>query len=200
MHGLYTQSGILCNMKKLFVSAVCIATLFSACKDDLLDFDYDPGRMHYDGANLTAPLLPAGTTEASAMFPHKILDLYKDQQFDGIELAIYDIPEACTLVIYGDGTGNSPGAVIYEEDILPILEANDWNTITLPSPIPIPASGDLWIALRSTQSTALQVIGCDAGPSKDNGDWLYQSNDGLWRSFLDRGGDDINWNIRAVIY
>ncbi|HLF64051.1 MAG TPA: hypothetical protein VI603_09870 [Saprospiraceae bacterium] len=50
-----------------------------------------------------------------------------------------------------------------------------------------------------TKSTALQVIGCDAGPSKDNGDWLYQSSDGLWRSFLDRGGDDINWNVRAGI-
>jgi hypothetical protein len=43
------------------------------------------------------------------------------------------------------------------------------------------------------------VIGCDAGPSKDNGDWLYESGDGQWISFLDRGGDDINWNIRAVI-
>jgi hypothetical protein len=191
-------------MKNIILLTLCAAVYFTACKDDVLDFEYDPGRMHYDGPNFTAPFLPAGTTEASAMFPDKVLDLYEGKFIDGIELSIYDIPEACTLIIYGDGSGNTPGPVIYEEDIRSILEPGDgemgkWNTITLPSPIPIPSSGDIWVALRSTQSVATQVIGCDAGPSKDNGDWLYESSDGLWRTFLDRGGDDINWNMRAVI-
>lgn len=186
-------------MKQLIITSLCAVALLSACKDDDLDFVYDPGRMHYDGPNLTAPFLPAGTAEAAAKFPPKILKLYEGRNIDAVQLSIYEIPDACSLVIYGNGSRNTPGAVIYEQDITGILEANKWNTIMLPSVIPIPSSGDLWIAIRSTQSDRLQVIGCDAGPSKDNGDWLYESGDGQWRSFLDRGGDDINWNMRAVI-
>lgn len=186
------------DMKKialLFLGAL----VFLSCDNDDLDFVYDPGRMHYDSGLFTAPFLPAGTAEAAAKFPPKILDLYEGRQIDAIELAIYDIPESCSLIIYGDGSGSVPGPVIYQEDIRAGLEANKWNTITLPSPITIPDEGDLWIAIRSVHPNSLQVIGCDPGPSKENGDWLYESSDGLWRSFLDRGGDDINWNIRAVI-
>jgi len=176
-----------------------LSLLVLSCNDDDLDFVYDPGRMHYDSENFTAPFLPSGTAEAAAKFPPKVLELYKGRQIDAIQLAIYEIPDACTLIIYGDGSANVPGPVLYQEDIRATLEANKWNTISLPSPIPIPDEGDLWIAIRSIHPDALQVIGCDPGPSKENGDWLFESSDGLWRSFLDRGGDDINWNIRAVI-
>lgn len=186
-------------MKKVLYSLFIFVVFISACSDDDLDFIYDPGRLHYDSENFTAPFLPAGTAEAAAKFPPKILDLYEGRQIEAIQLSIYNIPEACTLLLYGDGSNDTPGPVIYEQDIRSILEENKWNTISLPSPIPIPDDGDLWIALRSIHPVSLQVIGCDPGPSKENGDWLYESGDGLWRSFLDRGGDDINWNIRAVI-
>ena len=186
-------------MKKVFFFSLLICGFLSACKNDILDFEYDPGRMHYDGPNLTAPFLSEGTSEAAAKFPPKVLDLYEGHEITAVQLSIYDIPDACSLVFYGDGNGNNTGPVLYEEDIRDILTANQWNTINLPTAIPIPENGDLWIAIRSTHPTSLQVIGCDAGPSKDNGDWLYEAGDGQWITFLDRGGDDINWNIRAVI-
>jgi hypothetical protein len=185
-------------MKKLITIGFCIA-LLSACKEDVLDFDYDPGRIHYDSENFTAPFLPTGTTEAAAKFTPRILDLYEGRQIDAVQVSIYNIPDAASLVFYGDGGKNAPGDILYEEDIRDLLIANQWNTIALTSPLPIPASGDLWMSLRTTQAVGLQVIGCDPGPSKENGDWLYESSDGDWRSFLDRGGDDINWNIRAVV-
>ena len=185
-------------MSKYLVFAVCLALV--ACKDDMIDFDYDPGSMHYDGVNANAPFLPAGTNEAAAKFHKDVLKLYEGKQIEAVDLFIYDIPATCTLVFYGNGSNNTPGSQLLAKEITTQLDTSGWNTIVLDTPFAIPASGDLWIALRTVNDEAVQVIGCDAGPTKDGGDWLFQSDDGLWRTFRDRSPDNINWNIRAVIF
>jgi len=187
-------------MKNSIILFACFAMLFLACKDDVIDFDYDPGSMHYDGVNANAPFLPAGTTIAAAKFPHNVLKLYDGKQIETVDLYIYDLPASAILVFYGTGNNNSPGTKLFEKDISTEIDTFRWNTVTLDTPFQIPASGDLWIALRVTDPEALQVIGCDAGPNKEGGDWLYQSDDEQWRTFRDRSPDDINWNIRAMIF
>ena len=59
--------------------------------------------------------------------------------------------------------------------------------------------GDLWISLAITHSDVQQSIGCDAGPNKSGGDWLFKSADGLWDTYLDRTGESVNWNIRGIV-
>jgi len=194
------QCAILQVMKQLLYLGIGLALLISACKEDIIDFYYDPGLMHYDGVNANAPFLPAGTTEAAAKFPHDVLKLYSGKQIEAVQLYIYDMPESCTLVFYGSGGKNTPGSTLLEKDITNELNSFSWVTIMLDTQFAIPSSGDLWIALRVNDTEATQVIGCDAGPNKEGGDWLYQSDDGQWRTFRDRSPDDINWNIRAVIY
>ena len=176
-----------------------ILTAFAACKDDVIDYDYDPGRLHYDGVNDRAPNLPIGTNEAAAMFPSEVLDLYENAEISAVQLYIYEVPQNATLIFYSGGNGNSPGGVLIEKEITNQLSPNSWNTIDLDEAFPIPGSGSLWISLKVTDQEVKQVIGCDAGPSKSGGDWLYQSDDGEWRTFQSRSTDSINWNIRAVV-
>jgi hypothetical protein len=185
-------------MTKYLIAAMCLV-LF-ACKDDMIDFEYDPGLMHYDGPNANAPFLPIGTNEAAAKFHRDVLKLYEGKQIEAVDLFIYDLPDACSLVFYGSGGNNTPGAELFTQDISSDIDSSSWNAIVLDTPFAIPSSGDIWIALRVTDTESLQVIGCDSGPTRDGGDWLYQSDDNLWRTFRDRSPDAINWNIRAVIF
>jgi len=185
-------------MTKYLVFGVFL--MLAACKEDMIDFDYDPGLMHYDGVNANAPFLPTGMNEAAAKFHADVLKLYEGKTIEAVELYIYDVPTTCSLVFYGSGNNNTPGSLLFEKDITAQLDTSTWNTIPLDTPFAIPTAGDIWIALRSTHDEPLQVIGCDAGPTKDGGDWLFQSSDGQWRTFRDRSPDNINWNIRAVIF
>ena len=187
-------------MKYVTILLACSAMLFLSCKDDAIDFDYDPGAIHYDGVNANAPFLPAGTTEAAARFPHDVLKRYEGKQIEAVDLYIYDIPASATLIFYGSGSSKKPGSSLFEAEITNEMGVSRWNTVTLDPPFQVPANGDLWIALRVMNAEAIQVIGCDAGPNKEGGDWLYQSDDGQWRTFRDRSTDNINWNIRATVF
>ena len=184
-------------MKQFFIlSILAIALGFTACDDDNNDFQFDPDLMHYDGVNANAPVLPAGYVEAAAEFGQDAMNFYSGKSIDAVSFFIYDATVATRLVIYKRGNGNSPGDVIYEEDITGELNQNDWVTIPVDPPIPVEDDG-MWIAIRFPDGSNLQVIGCDAGPAKEGGDWWYESSIGDWRTFRQVSGDNINWNIRA---
>lgn len=182
-----------------FLITLLALTIVVSCSKDDLDFDYDPGIMHYDGPNANAPLLFAQTNTYAAMFPRGVLRQYESERIDAVQLYIFNIPESSVLIFYRDGSGGRPGDKLLELDITAELRDNQWNTIVLPEPFAIPSSGGLWIALQVTDTKSIQVMGCDAGPNRDGGDWLHQSDDSQWRTFRDRSGDSINWNIRALI-
>ncbi|MDX1410243.1 MAG: hypothetical protein R3330_18965 [Saprospiraceae bacterium] len=170
----------------------------TACKDDPAD-PFDPGLMHLDGANNTAPFLPAGTVEAAARFDADILAQYAGKRIDNVQFFIYDIPDEAHLMIYGQGQGNEPGPVLYESEITGALAQGGWNTLPLLAPLDLPSDA-LWITIRmQINNGGIQVIGCDAGPAQDGGDWLFESTDNQWRTFRARSGSNINWNIRAVM-
>ncbi len=44
-----------------------------------------------------------------------------------------------------------------------------------------------------------QSIGCDAGPRKTNGDWLFSGADLSWLTYQERTGEGVNWNIRGRV-
>ena len=173
-------------------------TLFVACDDDPV-IDFDPNLMHLDGENNTAPFLPQGIAEAAARFDAETLAQYAGKRIDNVDYFIYDLPDAAEIVIYGKGQGNEPGPILYESIITTALVGGGWNTIPLLEPLELP-SDELWITIKMDIGTAgTQVIGCDAGPAEEGGDWLFESTDNQWRTFRSRSGSDINWNIRAVM-
>jgi len=177
---------------------LAVLLAFSACDDDDDGFQFDPELMHFDGANANAPLLPPGDVEVAAQFGKDAMNFYQGKRIDGIQFFIIGVPEVSRMLLYGKGNGDQPGPIIYQQDITEELDPNGWNYITLTQPIDMP-SEELWISLQLPNVGNIQVIGCDAGPAQEGGDWMYEQSDGEWRTFRERSGDNINWNIRASV-
>ena len=183
----------------LLIAVVLGGVLLTSCNDDdNVDFEFDPDLMHFDGANNTAPFLREGTAEAGAFFDADIVAMYEGKRIDAVEFYIYDVPDDAEIRIYAAGANNRPGQLLYDQTIIAALQPNQWNSIPLLAPLDLSTTG-IWVCLWSSQQQALQVIGCDSGPAKTGGDWLFESSDNQWLSFRSRSGDSINWNIRAVM-
>ena len=100
-------------MKKLIYCALALAiVLASSCKND----DEGPQlstTLGYDGENATGPLLPAGEYEAAVRFPASFLEDYKDRDLIEASFFIGILPAGCVLKIYGEGTPETYGKLIF---------------------------------------------------------------------------------------
>jgi hypothetical protein len=108
-------------------------------------------------------------------------------------------PPVCKVKIYGNGTSSAPGALLYEREVTGAL-VQDWNTHTLTTPVDLTGEG-IWISIFVTHAAGgtNRSIGCDSGPAKEGGDWLFSSTDGSWRTYRQRTNESVNWNIRGVL-
>ena len=182
-------------MKQKYLLFLSLAFLIASCGSDN-DLDY---LLSYDGENLTAPILDAGVHEAAALFTSNETGDYTDQQL--IEVTWYTgpvPPERAEVRVYGPGTNNTPGALLYSANVSNALQLGAWNSHTLATPVNITGE-DLWISILVEHTSSQQSIGCDAGPNKTNGDWLLSSSDNNWSTFTARTGESINWNVRGVV-
>ncbi len=182
-------------MKKYFsLAALAIVLMTFSCKTvDELD-----NILRLDGDNQTGPLLEAGSFELAVRFAPQHSSKFLGRQLEGIQW--YNGPRAATtaIKIYGEGSSNEPGALLHSEVVTSQVKSFTWNEHTLSTPIDIP-DGDLWISLVVTHNEQQQSIGCDAGPNKSGGDWLYKASDGQWETYLQRTGESVNWNIRGIV-
>lgn len=171
----------------------CVLILATACKKD-----NDGTILSYDGDNVSGPLLEVGTHEAGVRFistdmtPHVGKELTEVRFFMGPQA-----PAGCTVKIYGEGSADIPGSLLYSQDVTNSLIGQDWNDHVLSTPLEI-TEQDYWISIELEHTVAQQSIGCDAGPAKSNGDWLY-SIDSEWKTYRDRTTESVNWNIRVVV-
>ncbi|MCB0632035.1 MAG: hypothetical protein R2824_04735 [Saprospiraceae bacterium] len=183
-------------MKQLFY--FLFAGLFlvgTGCKKDELGANL----LSYDGENASGPLLATGYHEAAVLFPSDITGPFTGRQLLRVTYFMGAKPQKAELFIYGEGTPSFPGQPpLYSADITNEITPLRWSIHTLSTPVDI-TGDDLWIAIGLTHASEQQSIGCDAGPGKTNGDWLYQSSDGQWQSFRNRTGESINWNIRGEL-
>jgi hypothetical protein len=166
----------------------------AGCKKD----DLGANLLSYDGENASGPILVAGFHEAAVRFPENITDPFTGRQLLRVTYFMGAKPQKAELYIYGPGNSASPGQLLYSADITDEIRPLRWSIHTLATPVDITGE-DLWISIGLTHAGTQQSIGCDAGPAKDNGDWLFQSTDGLWQSFRNRTGESINWNIRGEL-
>jgi photosystem II stability/assembly factor-like uncharacterized protein len=151
--------------------------------------------LNYDGENNDAIGLTAGGTfQVSAMFPASMVGQYTGMQLTEVDVYINDAPDDMTLKIYGQGTANAPGTLIYEQAVTPTAIA--WNTITLDTPVTI-SGGDIWVGYELTHQVGFYTAGTDAGPAVLNGDWI--STNGVAWDRLSVLGLNYNWNIRAKL-
>lgn len=182
-------------MKLQLLYPVLLLLAMTACNKD----DNPPGDnnlLHYDGENASGPLLAAGNHELAIRFPAALLSQYSGKTIESVEFFVGILPAACEVKLYGPGNDIiEPGAQLYRTDVTASLYAPAWNSHPVPGAIPI-GTEDIWVAIAVVHTEEQQSIGCDAGPRKNDGDWLYLSTDGDWLSYKDRTGESVNWNIR----
>lgn len=175
-----------------------VGTLFIACKDDDEGLVIDPYLLHYDGPNETAPILPVSDFEAGVFFPRSVTNQYGAKKLVAIEYYIKELAEVIEVNVSENTGGNIPGALIFSQTVTSDVQEESWNRIDLNEPINI--DNGLWLSVYFKNAIdQSQTIGCDAGPGKIHGDWLWDKADGQWRSYLDRYGQSINWNIRGIL-
>lgn len=176
---LFLALGVLCN---------------TGCKKDSVAENI----LSYDGENASGPLLVAGYHEAAARFTSNLTTAFAGKQLIAVQYFMGAKPQKAEIRIYDEGIPSFPGNLLYSADITDEIRTLKWSEHVLSTPVDITGK-DLWISIGLTHAGAQQSIGCDAGPGQANGDWLYQSTDGLWDSFRNRTGEGINWNIRGKV-
>lgn len=179
--------------KVIFLSIVLFSII--ACGDD----SSSKSVLNYDADNFDAPSLFPGEYTTTVRFPSNQMTEYTGRQMDEIEFWITDLPVGCEIVVYGEGTETTPGALLHSETVSLKIDANSWNRLNLSSAVDI-SGEDLWVGLKFSVDELSKVVGCDAGPAKENGDLMNDENSN-WTTLraYSNGDVDINWNIRAYI-
>ncbi len=181
-------------MKKYTFLFCCLALMMSACQDD----DNGPNLLSHDGANVTGPLLQAATWQAAARFTGAETAEFSGLRLTQVEFFMGLAPAEADIFIYGPGVNNQPGDLLYQASVGNSITQTAWNTHRIVSPIELTGQ-EIWIAVNLVHQFDQQSIGCDAGPAASDGDWLFSSLDNQWRTYRERTGESINWNIRGIV-
>ncbi|MEL6132401.1 MAG: hypothetical protein AAFR59_03450 [Bacteroidota bacterium] len=190
-------------MKKFWMMslAVILAFGFAACDrenvggaPEVLPPDV---LINYDGVNVTAPQLPAGTYEGGIRIPADIVNSYTGSTLKEVQFHIATLPSNCSIKIYQGSDQSAPDALIYSQNVTDDIEANAWNVHTLQRTVTL-SDQDLWIAVQFSHPDEQQTLGCDPGPAVANGDWIRNSTG--WQTLRQlNSAISINWNVRAVV-
>ena len=174
---------------------------FASCGDDDAFSPVDGNILRYDGDNQSAPELEPGDHELAVRFPASVLEDVAGKKLVTIEAYVGAGPQSCKILVHENGTSTSPGNVIYEKDITSQAQNSPrWIIHQLDTPIDISGDTDIWIGVLVSHTVTNQTIGCDAGPRRDGGDWIWQSTNGTWQTFQQlTGAESVNWNIRGVV-
>ena len=93
-------------------------------------------------------------------------------------------------------TGANAANLVVEQTVSDVT-IEDWNLVTLDTPVQIDASQELWFGYRCNTQAGYPA-GVDAGPAvAGSGDMIYYQ--GAWSSIANDFGLDYNWNIAGYV-
>ncbi len=119
--------------------------------------------------------------------------LTKVRFFPGSASCIY------TVKIYTGGTSLTNPGFLADTVLVQNPVINAWNVVTLHAPIPIPAAGDLRIAVNCN-ATAGNPAGSDDGPSNPyKGNVIFINNEWTILTLITNPPLDYNWNIEGFV-
>lgn len=99
--------------------------------------------------------------------------------------------------VWQGGSEQYAGELVLEFPVAD-LEPESWNTISLPTPVLIDASEELWLGYRIINPQGVFPAGIDEGPSVPfKGDLLLYG--AQWVSMMDYFGWNVNWNIQGFV-
>lgn len=132
---------------------------------------------------------------AAAYWPASTMEQYTGMKLSEVEVYIHDTATQFTLMICGQGSPISPGAMLHEQ--IAEVNAYSWNTIVLSQQVDI-SGDDLWVGYEVHHYLGDFAAGCDAGPAVAGyGDMV--SFDGIYYEPISGFGLDYNWNIAAIL-
>ena len=185
-------------MKHISLLFVLFIFAASSCKDDTPDQPQIDNLLFLDGENVTSPVLPGGNTYETAVFlPESATEVFNTRLLLAVDFVVYT-PFDGTVFIYEGGSDQPRNIVAQQNFTAGSLTETAWNRVSFDSPARINGN-DLWIGIQFDAVGDNQLIGCDAGPNRSGGDWLFESSDNQWQTFRQRTGESINWNIRGVV-
>lgn len=193
-------------MKNIFSNFLVLSSLIgfffflAACEKNEEEPDIIEADLHHDSVNLTAPFLDPSIYEAAARFSASETSPFVGKNLVEISFFIQNLPDACEVRVYGMGTDNTPGELLYTQDVSGSIRPNRFNRHFLNPPLPIPQE-DIWLSIRFSDTERNNIIGCDAGPAQGDGDWIYDDAFEVWLSFREYTNQEasINWNIRGHV-
>lgn len=178
--------------KFLFFLAILSLT---ACGDDD-GATNNSNLLSYDGDNANAPALEVGTHILATYFPASDLQGRIGKKLTEVEVFVDQGAQSYRILVFGPDSATTPGDVLREVDFTSNVNARKWAIVDI-DPLEITGE-DLWIGVEVVHNLSIQTIGCDSGPRKNGGDWIWNSNDQVWTTFLSQTGtESINWNIRG---
>ncbi len=172
-------------------------SLFTACKDDDTDPD-GPAILKYDFDNISGPLLEAGEHELAVRFPASMLADHIGKKLTEVQVFVGNQPATCRIRIYGQGDAFTPGAKKYDGDVTNAIQTRQWNNYAITPGYAITGE-DVWVGVYVEHAVQMNSIGCDGGPRQTNADWLFSGSDLIWKTYKERTGEGVNWNIRAKV-
>jgi len=161
--------------------------------------------LHYDdGTNENAiGLIDGGTFYFAIRLTPYELNLYSGYELirvrwhHGMEEGTPEPSHSGDIIIYDEGTNESPGDVITTEPYTSPAE-NVWFNTNLSNPVPINVSKDMWVCVEVTHGAGEFPAGVGPGPVvSGKGGWI--SLDGTtWEQLgIDYPELDYNWNLWA---
>ena len=69
-----------------------------------------------------------------------------------------------TVKVWTGGSASDAGTLVSSQVVSnPVLD--DWNTVTLNTPVPLPPTGDVYVGYECSYTVGCYPAGCDAGPA-----------------------------------
>jgi hypothetical protein len=101
-----------------------------------------------------------------------------------------------SVYVFDESTATQPGAVLASARWT--YGGNQWNTITLPTPVYVPAGRDVWTCVRFVTNENVACATTDAGPMVETREYISTDRT-TWYDNLSGLGLDANWSQRAII-
>jgi len=132
-----------------------------------------------------------GIFDVAAYFPAETMAQYSGMLLDWVEVYIGDNPISCELRIYGQGTPNTPGALLRSQPVT--TTPHSWNVVSLLNQVEITGQ-DLWISFSLNHLDDTSPVGIDEGPAITGKGDMISFDGGEWYT-LSSMDYNYNWNI-----
>ena len=107
--------------------------------------------------------------------------------------------EACvyTIKVWTGGNATNAGTLVSSQ-VVPNFVVDEWNLVVLNTPVPVPATGELWVGFECNTQGGYPA-GCDSGPQiEGKGNMMYY--EGAWATLTQLAPTlTYNWLIQTFV-